>query len=87
LSFQVIPGNVDFVNGWGFFLYHAAPVIDKSYSNTFPDPVIDLTPASGDMSSGEGNSYAHSSGGGCEAGFGGLAVIMIVGLGALIRRK
>ena len=87
LSFQVIPGNVDFVNGWGFFLYHAAPVIDKSYSNTFPDPVIDLTPASGDMSSGEGNSSVHSSGGGCEAGFGSLAVIMIVGLGALIRRK
>lgn len=87
LSFTVIPGDVDFVNGWGFFLYHAAPVIDKSYINTFPDAVIDLTPSSSDASSSEGNSVVGSSSGGCEAGFGGLAVIMLVGFGALIRKK
>lgn len=87
LSFTVIPGDVDFVNGWGFFLYHAAPVIDKSYTNTFPDAVVDLTPSSSDASSSGGDPVIGSSSGGCEAGFGGIAVIMLVGFGALIRKK
>ena len=97
-SFRVIPGDVDFNNGWGFYLYHASPMSGGEYSNTFPEPVIDLTPISSDSGSGnpdtdsdtdkgEGIRVLPSSSGGCEAGFGGLAVIMLAGLGALIRKK
>ena len=93
LSFRVIPGDVDFENGWGFYLYHASPMTGGEYSNTFPEPVIDLTPISSDSSSESESTdntivgVGSSSSGGCEAGFGGLALIMLAGLGALIRRK
>ena len=97
LPFRVIPGDVDFDNGWIFYLYHTSPMTGAEYSNTFPEPVIDLTPVSSDSSSGnsDGNSDTNqgeitvlpSSSGGCEAGFGSLAVIILAGLGALIRRK
>ena len=91
LPFRVIPGDVDFVNGWGFYLYHASPMTGGEYSNTFPDPVIDLTPVSSDSRSEDestGNTTAgvSSSSSGCDTGFGGLAMIL-AGLVVLIRRK
>ena len=92
LPFRVIPGDVDFVNGWGFYLYHASPMTGGEYSNTFPDPVIDLTPVSSDSSSeqeesSQGITILSSSSSGCDTGFGGLAMMILSGLAVLIRRK
>lgn len=89
--FKIIPDELDFENGFGFVLFSDNSHLSSSYSNTYPDPVIDTTdPEDGSDTGTEDTgdvSALGSSGGGCDAGFGSLVLMVFAGMGLCLRKK
>ena len=85
-AFKVIPGELDFDNGFGFIMFSNNASFRSTYDNTYPAPVVDgNTDPDPDPDVPVGT--LGSPGGGCDMGLSGLALMVFAGIGLCVRKK